>query len=1085
MSVKVAVRVRPFNPREIELGSKLCVSMAGNTTVLTDAISDPKDIKTRDFTFDYSFWSHDGFDTDEAGYFKAADNKYADQQQVYDKVGVEILDNAWQGYHCCLFAYGQTGAGKSYSMIGYGANKGIVPISMAQIFERIKANPNPNQQFEVMFSMQEIYNEKIQDLLVAIKDRPAAGLKVREHQKLGVYVENLSKWPVDNYASIEAKMDEGNRNRTIGSTLMNASSSRAHTIITLEFKKIEFIDKKKTEKFSIINLVDLAGSEKLAKTGATGDRMKEGCSINVSLSTLGLVISKLAEKTANPKKNVPIPYRDSVLTRILQNALGGNSKTLMICALSPASDNYEETLSTLRYADQAKKIKNHAVINESEQDKMIRELKEENEKLKAMLTGGDVRVQGGDLMDDETMRKYKEMEEQLRENALLMQDMEKTYAQKIEEAKLKEKEEEMVNKMKPHLINLNEDPLLSHKIFYSLDKPSIYIGRKNGNPLPDIVLGGIGIKPNHALLTNVNGDIFVEACDEECAEYIYLNGERLLQKKQIFHHDRLIIGTNSIFLFKYPGRETESPNATVDENDIDWEFAQKEISSTMNKLKKMQNEQSEKEREVEVLSKIKEVEDTFKKQQEQKEELFMKQKEEFERKIKELEVKRKQEVEAQQIEMQKRETEREWNQAIIKYEAERLQKERERERMQKEIQDEAAIKRIREQEKNFVEDALAKYLAKITEINLIAKELKRNITFSVKLSYTFITATDLPSYTGNDKAHKPRMRILVDNKEQNCRYLWKLSKFSNRYYIIKDVLEKYYETNTLPAMNNINDPFWDPPEAHLIGQGFLSLQSLGYLIDNPAELSLVGDTGECGKIVCNLVPLDESGEPLGDRADYIEDPQELTGRKLDFSLNIEYATLPENFCQDTYCEYTLLCDDGSLKDFKTPTIYQKNSRPAYNYSFHHSFKTIDAKILNYLHNHYLCIKVYGYEIPEDNKGSFLSPDKSHVLSNSSHNQSQNLSEESGQKSSRRPKLEIQTEDTPQSSKGSTNTSYQQVSDSKPQSTSQARAHNPALSQTMAGTSSKLNATTKVPEQASTGGAAGTDKGKKKEDCTIF
>ena len=279
MSVKVAVRVRPFNTREKDIASKLCVDMTGTTTTLFN----PDDGKTRDFAFDYSFWSHDGFEEDERGYYQATDDRYADQQKVFDLVGKEVLDNAWEGYHCCLFAYGQTGSGKSYSMVGYGANKGIVPIAMQDIFTRIGRNDDPNLSFEVSFSMLEIYNEKIQDLLVSVKDRSNEGLKVREHQKFGVYVEGLSKHPVDSYIAIEAKVEEGSKNRTIGSTLMNASSSRAHTIMTIEFKRIEIIDKKKTERFSVINLVDLAGSEKVAKTGASGDRMKEGNNYPFSL----------------------------------------------------------------------------------------------------------------------------------------------------------------------------------------------------------------------------------------------------------------------------------------------------------------------------------------------------------------------------------------------------------------------------------------------------------------------------------------------------------------------------------------------------------------------------------------------------------------------------------------------------------------------------------------------------------------------------------------------------------------------------------------------------------------------------------
>jgi hypothetical protein len=230
--------------------------------------------------------------------------------------------------------------------------------------------------------MLEIYNEKVQDLLIPISKRSKEGFKIREHKTLGIYVEGLSKHYVDTYPSIEDKMMEGNKNRSIASTEMNASSSRAHTIISIEFKQREVLQGKKREKLSVIHLVDLAGSEKVGKTGATGDRLKEAAGINKSLSVLGLVISTLADKAMGKGKGVVVPYRDSCLTRILQNALGGNSKTLMICAISPATDNYEETLSTLRYADQAKKIQNQAVINESETDKLIRNLTAEKDELK-------------------------------------------------------------------------------------------------------------------------------------------------------------------------------------------------------------------------------------------------------------------------------------------------------------------------------------------------------------------------------------------------------------------------------------------------------------------------------------------------------------------------------------------------------------------------------------------------------------------------------------------------------------------------------------------------------------------------------
>jgi kinesin family protein 13 len=255
-------------------------------------------------------------------------------------------------------------------MVGYGANKGIVPISCNEIFRRIKETTTGEKTYEVCVSMLEIYNEKVQDLLIPMSERPTQGLKVRESKTLGIFVDGLSKHPVTSYEEIASKMDSGYDHRTIGSTLMNASSSRAHTIVTVEFKQITMVNNKKTEKVSVINLVDLAGSERSSSTGATGDRLKEGCNINKSLLVLGNVINTLADKAMGKQKNAIPPYRDSNLTRILQTALGGNSKTVMICALSPASMNFEETLGTLRYADRAKKIQNKAVVNESESVKI-------------------------------------------------------------------------------------------------------------------------------------------------------------------------------------------------------------------------------------------------------------------------------------------------------------------------------------------------------------------------------------------------------------------------------------------------------------------------------------------------------------------------------------------------------------------------------------------------------------------------------------------------------------------------------------------------------------------------------------------
>ena len=587
MSIQVAVRVRPFNTREKEKESKCIISMSGPSTTIHDDVGQEKT-----FTFDYSFWSHDSFIESPSGYLSPDETgKYADQSLVFDTLGRQILDNAWKGYHCCLFAYGQTGAGKSYSMVGYGTNKGIVPISCEEIFKRISSNTDPSLHFEVEVSMLEIYNEKVQDLLTPPSKRPPSGLKIRESKAVGIFVEGLTKYPVMSYEEISQKMDEGYENRTIGSTVMNATSSRAHTIVTIEFNQVQTIGTTKSAKLSKINLVDLAGSERQKSTEATGDRLKEGCNINKSLLVLGNVINTLADKAMGKKKDVLPPYRDSALTRILQNALGGNSKTVMICALSPASINYEETLSTLRYADRAKKIQNKAVVNESEHDKTVRLLKEENNELKKKIEELSQKILGGKI-DNEDKEKFKDLKEQYDATEKIVENMSKTFSERIEEAKKNEREfnYEKVDTNYPHLVVLNEDPQLSHKLKYSLKKLPIYVGRKHGNPTPEIKLSGIGIKQNHAIFIKGKNDneVILKCNEKEAINYIFINGKKINSEGQLLNNkDRIIFGTNTILLFMVK-------SDLKDLFEIDWESAQMEFQKEIEKEKQILEEENEK-----------------------------------------------------------------------------------------------------------------------------------------------------------------------------------------------------------------------------------------------------------------------------------------------------------------------------------------------------------------------------------------------------------------------------------------------------------------------------------------------------------
>lgn len=449
-------------------------------------------------------------------------------------------------------------------MVGYGGNRGIVPIACDEIFKRVNANDDVNLKYEVQFSMLEIYNEKVQDLLSDPKQKPpAGGLKVRESASGAVYVQGLSKHPVDSYDMIDQKMEEGYSNRSIGSTLMNQTSSRAHTIITIEFKQIKIEGNQKLEKFSVINLVDLAGSEKAGQTGAEGQRLKEGCAINKSLTVLGTCISVLADKAMGKEKKTVVPYRDSALTRILQNALGGNSKTIMICAISPASINYEESVSTLRYADRAKKIQNKAVVNESAQDKLIRELRSENAKLKEMLM--KAAAGGGTInLADLGLGSAQDVIESLDHAEQALEEMEKPFEQKLAEQKAADakREEERQAKQKledpraPHLTNLNEDPQLSQGIYYRLADFPVRVGRRNEEPKPQIIFGSVSVHKNHGQFTMLpNGLIQFAATCREGIEQTLINGKHLPQDNPVQvlgHLDTVYFGPGAMLLFKFP-----------------------------------------------------------------------------------------------------------------------------------------------------------------------------------------------------------------------------------------------------------------------------------------------------------------------------------------------------------------------------------------------------------------------------------------------------------------------------------------------------------------------------------------------------
>jgi kinesin family member 13 len=931
MSVKVAVRVRPYNQREKERESSCVIEMNGKSTIIKDELGQEKT-----FSFDYSFWSHDGFTLRDDGYAEADDGKYADQRQVFDCVGKEILDNAWEGYHCCLFAYGQTGSGKSYSMVGYGSNKGIVPISCDEIFKRIKENTDPEKSYEVQVSMLEIYNEKVQDLLTPASKRPPSGLKIRESKTIGVFVEGLTKHPVTSYEEISKKMDEGYENRTIGSTLMNATSSRAHTIVTIEFKQINFVAGKKSEKLSMINLVDLAGSERSSSTGATGARLIEGCNINKSLLVLGNVINVLADKALGKKKDALPPYRDSALTRILQNALGGNSKTVMICALSPASINYEETLSTLRYADRAKKIQNKAVVNESEHDKMVRMLKEENLDLKRMIEDLNRKILGGGgIIGEDDKKAFLDLKEQYEANSKVMEEMQKSFSDKLEEAKIREKETlgEKVDISAPHLVVLNEDPQLSHKLRYSLKDLPVYVGRKHGNPSPQITLSGIGIKVNHALFKSERGGITLRPNEPDAKEFIFINGKKVQngEGQLLKHKDRITFGTNTILLFM-------NTSTGMDIFDVDWESAQMELQKEIEENNKLQEEANEKKKQEELDNLKKDLEEKYSKEKQEIEEKLRRQLQDYELKLKEM----NQSVEKSKVESERINVEFLIKQRIDLLEAEKARKKREVElRERNDMIRKENIKKGREfaHSSEKLESQLNNMFKKLNKMKIIMTELKRNINMEIFLS------KNLLDHFSDNKNASTNLLIRVENYEEGTVYYWNTETFQNRYDLMKELFDRFNDEDfDIFNLKNEDDPIWDEPKPTLLGYTFYKLEPLAYLMSNPTTSSIISPNGlQMGSLNIDIIPHDDDNNEY---EEIPEDPSELIGQPLNFRVYIkEGKDLPENFCRGVQVEYTSFHDNVT---YKTDVFEEKSTNIEFEKNFEHHIEYLTRDDIEYI-----------------------------------------------------------------------------------------------------------------------------------------
>ncbi|XP_061689973.1 kinesin-like protein KIF1B isoform X5 [Syngnathoides biaculeatus] len=871
-SVKVAVRVRPFNSREMSKDSKCIIQMQGNSTTILNPKAPKEPAKT--FSFDYSYWSHT----------TPEDPSFAAQNQVYNDIGKEMLQHAFEGYNVCIFAYGQTGAGKSYTMMGKQeeGQEGIIPMLCEDLFEKINEDNNKEElSYSVEVSYMEIYCERVRDLL---NPKNKGNLRVREHPLLGPYVEDLSKLAVTSYTDIADLMDAGNKARTVAATNMNETSSRSHAVFTIVFtqRKHDSETDLSTEKVSKISLVDLAGSERADSTGAKGTRLKEGANINKSLTTLGKVISALAEVSKKKKKSDFIPYRDSVLTWLLRENLGGNSRTAMVAALSPADINYDETLSTLRYADRAKNIKCNAVINEDPNNKLVRDLKDEVARLKELLRAqglGDIldtpigsltaSPSSGSLCSQVALQSATSIQERimstpggeeaierLKESEKIIAELNETWEEKLRKTEAIRMEREALlaemgvairedggtlgvfsPKKTPHLVNLNEDPLMSECLLYYIKDGITRVGQADAERRQDIVLSGAHIKEEHCIFQserNPSGDVVVMLVPCEGSE-TYVNGKRVEDSIQLRSGNRIIMGKNHVFRFNHPeqarAEREKTPSAETPVEPVDWTFAQRELLEKQGIDMKQEMEK-----------RLTEMEILYKKEKEEADQLLEQQRLVYESKLQELQ----KQVETRSL-------------VAETPDEEELEEEEEEEVpwTQHEFNlAQWAFRKWRFHQFTSLRDQLWGNAVYLKEANAISVELKKKVQFQFVLLtdtlYSPLPPELLPPEPEKDSRPFPRTVVAVEVQDlkNGATHYWSLEKLKQR---LDQMREMYDRAGELASTHQEdcgegaltgNDPFYD--RFHwfkLVGRAFVYLSNLLYPVPLVHRVAIVTEKG--------------------------------------------------------------------------------------------------------------------------------------------------------------------------------------------------------------------------------------------------
>eukprot|EP00817_Percolomonadidae_sp_ATCC50343_P000188 CAMPEP_0117419504 /NCGR_PEP_ID=MMETSP0758-20121206/1044_1 /TAXON_ID=63605 /ORGANISM="Percolomonas cosmopolitus, Strain AE-1 (ATCC 50343)" /LENGTH=1020 /DNA_ID=CAMNT_0005200591 /DNA_START=246 /DNA_END=3305 /DNA_ORIENTATION=- len=838
-------------------------------------------------------------------------------------------------------------------MVGVKSDPGVIPRVCDQLFSRIELmrkeenGEGDSMRFSVEVSMIEIYNEKIRDLL-----NPAAtgsdhdsgkGLKVREHPKTGPYVVDLARQVAHSKQEIAMLMDQGAQLRTIAKTNMNYTSSRAHTIFQIIFTQTRIVTSKNgdmtaTNRVSNINLIDLAGSERMAKSGSKGKNVTEGIYINKSLSVLGKVISVLAERSKKSSSK-HIPYRESILTWLLKESLGGNSKSIMIATISPASDNYNETLSTLRYAHRAKQIQNVASVNEDPNAKIINDLKEEIKLLKSKLQKNQNQSpsHGADIaqLDSENQ----ELKEQLSESQRIIERLQMSFEQKqkmtqdINNARKKALTDAGISvenisgvfgfdpKVTPQLVNLNTDLADSECLLYFLKEGSNYVGRASSNDIK--LVHDEQVDERHCILMREESDddtiVKILPCN---TSKVYVNGTLIEGVHILKTQDRIIIGSNTMFRYQHPLQPADKKQV------IDWEYAHKEFL-----VKRKQEVEAE----------------------------MLQRKLQLEQELSDLEAKKKNSI---SLEIQKLEARRQQLENNVKEsELQHMQMKRASlmntsnpplsvsttsDTLKPAAADKKSVLSLFKSKKKSSSEALSKdqlenslvgMIPNIKRANAIAAEMRKNVKYALKIVL---------------KNNLPTIYIQVVDFNRNTVVLWTQDFFTDRMERMKLMYKEFLSGSTPQFEDGLGDPFYHR-ERELLGRCRIPLRSIVECRHVVTTLDII-DTNDInfvkvGSLDLELACIHPTPIPFSEPPPRIES---LYHHELKFAIRIQRIhSQSRKFLRDAYVSYELFKEPAK----STKKVSGKKVFFGYETSYH--VTKVSKSFLKYLRNNELTLDVYG------------------------------------------------------------------------------------------------------------------------------